>query len=49
MSVVLNPKQVRNSNVQIFKTDSKAVILSERPANEESHHSQARSFGFASG
>jgi len=24
-----NPKQIRNSNVQIFKTDSNAVILSE--------------------
>ena len=26
---IRNPKQIRNSNVQIFKTDSFAVILSE--------------------
>jgi len=26
---ILNPKQIQNSNVQIFKTDGKAVILSE--------------------
>jgi len=31
-----NPKQIQNSNAQIFKTDSKTVILSERPASEES-------------
>jgi len=33
---IQNTKQIQNSNVQLFKTDSNAVVLSERPANEES-------------